>query len=610
VVGRLIGSTASLSDGAPAAALARGLLRAFLRLCRRDEEAGEIAGLLASFEALVPLATPLGLDEFAELLDVALAGPSALAGETREGKVLVAEAHQALGLPFRLVAIPGLVEQSFPAAPRPDAILGDDDRARLWAQVPEGRPGLGRPAQRLAEERLTFRLAAAAAEERLVLTYPRVEATSGRARVPSFFLLRVAEAATGRPQDFTRLEREFPPHGTVALVPVPPGALAQPIDAREWLLAQAVRAREAGAGGRAACLALAPRAARGRAALEAREHGSRLSAWDGLLPPEARETLAAHHRAGEAAVAATPLEAYATCPFRYYLAHVLRLQPAAEPERVLALAPADRGRFLHAALARAYGRLRDDGLLPLHPTRLGAARAHVEAAFAETEAAFGPTGLLPFWRGERTRLLADVLAAVAAEAREGESGPGWVPTEFEVGFGDDPAAPVAWALEDGRRLAFRGRLDRLDVSADGTRARVIDYKAGRARGGARARLAGGTALQLPVYRMAAEALCRARGLAARVESAEYYYLTRRGERRRARFTEDDWAARRPDFDRALGGVLDGIAAGRFFQSPSAETCRVCDYQPACGPLRERVAWVERKRDDPAREPYTRLREIE
>ncbi len=229
-------------------------------------------------------------------------------------------------------------------------------------------------------------------------------------------------------------------------------------------------------------------------------------------------------------------------------------------------------------------------------------------AFAEIEARFGPRGLAPFWQGDRQRLLADVLAALDAEARAGAE---WVPTAFEVGFGaGEDAPPVVHALASGRVLAFRGRLDRLDLSPDGTRARVIDYKSGRSPRAAGAKLAQGTALQLPVYRLAAEALCRARGLAARVEEAQYYYLTRRGERRHVRFTEADWASRRPDFERALEIVLDGIAAGRFFQNPSPETCRACDYPVACGPLRERIAWVERKLGDPAREAYRRLQEIE
>jgi ATP-dependent helicase/nuclease subunit B len=355
-------------------------------------------------------------------------------------------------------------------------------------------------------------------------------------------------------------------------------------------------------------------------ALEAREHGERLGAFDGVLGDAWLPALHAVHRPGDGPVAATPLELYATCPFRYFLAQVLRLAPAREPERLLAMTPADRGKLLHAVLARVYTALRDGGLLPLAPERFPEARAHLEAAFAEVEAAFGPRGLDPFWAGERARLLADVAAALEAEAR---TEPDWVPTAFELTFGAGPtggagdardagadAPPVVLALANERRLAFHGRLDRLDVTRDGTRARVIDYKSGRAAGGAGARLAGGRALQLPIYRLAAEALCRARGLAARVEEAQYFFLTRRGERRRLRFTAEDWERRRGDVEQALGIVLDGIAGGRFFQSPSAETCRPCEFGLACGPLRERIAWAERKLGDPAREEYARLQEIE
>jgi hypothetical protein len=609
MAGALLDATAAIPDRAPAAVLARGFLRAFLRLCRRDASVEQVAGVLASLDALAPLDAPLTLDEFADLLDVVLALPSEPGPEARQGKVFVGELTQSLGLPFRLVVLPGLVEQGFPVPPRADPILADEERARLHAQVPGGRPGLALAARRPGEERLFFRLAAAAAGERLVLTYPRVDPASGRPRVPSFFLLRVAEAATGQAHDFSRLESRFPPLRRVPLVPVPPEAIAAPLDGREWLLAQATMARAAGADGHAACLGLVPRAARGRRALVAREHDDRVGAWDGLLDdPATQEALARHHRPTDGPVAATPLESYATCPFRYYLAHVLHLAPAVEPERVLTMAAADRGQLLHAVLARAYAAFRDAGLLPLDPERLAAARALLESAFAEVETSFRARGLEPFWQGERTRLLADVAAALDAEARGGGE---WIPTAFELPFGagaDSP--PVEWTLPDERRIAFRGRLDRLDVARDGARARVIDYKSGRAPRSAGARLAGGTTLQLPIYRFAAEVVCRARGLATRAEEAQYYYLTRRGERRRVRFTEADWEARRADVERALTIVLDGIAAGRFFQNPSAETCRPCDYAVACGPLRERIAWVDAKRGDPVREPYTRLQEIE
>ena len=614
VIDTLLRSLARMPEVAPAATLARRLGRAFGRLCRRTPDATQVLAGLARVEALGALRTPVDLDEFADLVETLLDEPVEGEPESLGGRVLVSELRQALGLPFRMVAIPGLVEQGFPAPPRPDPILTDPERRRLHAQVPGGRPGLRLAAGQPAEERSAFCLAAAAADERLLLSYPRVDPHSGRARVPSFFLLRVAEAATGMAHDFTRLEDAFPAHVRVPLIPAPPRAVGQPLDRREWLLAQAVRARPAGAAGETACLALAPYAARGRAALRAREHGDRLGEWDGLLPSALRPVLAARHGRVDAPVAATPLETYATCPFRYYLAHVLRIRPVVEPARQPALSPVDRGRLLHAVLADAYAALRAEGALPLRPERLPLARAILERSLAGVETRLGVSALTPFWNGERARLLTDLHAALAAEARATLTGEPWVPTEFEAAFGTGGAGeggpPVAHALPDGRVVRFQGRLDRLDLSPDGTRARVIDYKSGVSPGGAGGRLAGGTALQLPIYRLGAEALCRAREPSAEVAEAQYYYLTRRGRRRRLAFTATDWLRRRDDFDRALAAILDGIAAGRFFQNPSAETCRGCDYPVACGTERELIAWAAQKAADPAREAYQRLQDIE
>jgi RecB family exonuclease len=611
VVRRLCRSLEALPARAPVADLARALLRAFVRLCRRDAGTERIETLLGGLQGLAAIPTALDLLEFGQVLDAALEAPAETGPEDLTGRVFVGPLGPGLGLPFRLVFIPGLAEQGFPGAPRADPILTEAERKLLHRLAsPAGRPGLGLLHRRPAEERVAFRLAVAAAAERLVLTYPRVDPQSGRDRVPSFFLLRVAEAATGRAFDFTRLERDLPWHVRVPLVPAPPGAVERPIDRREWLLAQATRARLAGPAGHAACLALMPRAACGREALLAREQADHLTPWDGLLPAATLPALRAWHRPLDAPVAATPLETYAACPFRYYLAQVLHVTPAVEPERATTLQPADRGLLLHTVLARAYALFQDAGLLPLTPDRLPRARPLLDAAFTGAEPRFA-TGLEPLWRGERARLYADLQAMLDAEARAGGTGAPWVPTLFETGFGAGGAEPdVAHALADGRTVRLRGRLDRLDVSPDGARARVVDYKSGASPPGRGAALRHGTALQLPVYRLGAEALCRARGLDARVEEAQYHFLTRRGGRRRLSFTAADWQARRDDFDRVLATVLDGIAAGRFFQSPSPETCRSCDYQPICGTERERIAWAERKLADPARAAHARLLEVE
>ena len=52
--------------------------------------------------------------------------------------------------------------------------------------------------ERLDAERLLLQLAAGAARERLYVSYPRIELSESRARVPSFYALDVMRAATGR----------------------------------------------------------------------------------------------------------------------------------------------------------------------------------------------------------------------------------------------------------------------------------------------------------------------------------------------------------------------------------------------------------------------------
>ncbi|MBM4087786.1 MAG: PD-(D/E)XK nuclease family protein, partial [Planctomycetes bacterium] len=56
-------------------------------------------------------------------------------------------------------------------------------------------------------------------------------------------------------------------------------------------------------------------------------------------------------------------------------------------------------------------------------------------------------------------------------------------------------------------VRFRGRIDRIDLTADGKSARVIDYKTGKKPPGAGdGKFGGGTQLQLPIYLLAAQEL--------------------------------------------------------------------------------------------------------
>ncbi|MGH3114193.1 MAG: hypothetical protein ACRDOP_12090, partial [Gaiellaceae bacterium] len=104
------------------------------------------------------------------------------------GAVHVGALDAMAGLPFRVVAIPGLVEGGYPGVLRPDPFLLDAEREALAEPEPKPAPGRKRPAQlalfgpeekalattqdRLREARRLFSRAIGQATERLFLSYP------------------------------------------------------------------------------------------------------------------------------------------------------------------------------------------------------------------------------------------------------------------------------------------------------------------------------------------------------------------------------------------------------------------------------------------------------
>ena len=97
---------------------------------------------------------------------------------------------------------PALAERLFPQKPREDPMLLDDEmREPLGA-------GLFVQEDRAKTERLLLRLAVGAATERLWLSYPRLDVSGARPRVPSFYVLDVMRAITGRIPNHEALQRD------------------------------------------------------------------------------------------------------------------------------------------------------------------------------------------------------------------------------------------------------------------------------------------------------------------------------------------------------------------------------------------------------------------
>ncbi len=175
------------------------------------------------------------------------------------------------------------------------------------------------------------------------------------------------------------------------------------------------------------------------------------------------------------------------------------------------------------------------------------------------------TGYPTVWEIKKQVIVEELAAFIE---RDRATAAGWQPAKFEQEFNGIAVAPP---------IRLRGKIDRIDLRDDGSRARVIDYKTGRQPRGVRDdSLAGGEALQLPLYILAAQQLLPK----AVVESASYLYFTLRGGYQTVTFTRSALDERRPELTSLLDTAAKLIRSGVFAQHATAEGCRHCEFRPS------------------------------
>lgn len=516
----------------------------------------------------------------------------------REG-VAVLTPLEIRGLSFHTVVFTGLAEGGFPSKGRPDPILGDPERLRVGEHL-----GVRLPLaeDRMAESLLLFGFACEAARRRLVLIAPRTDAATGRPRLPSRVLLRLASLAAGRPvrlDDLLTGQPLRPVWRHVGGSPDGAGEAATTwLDARELDAAALLRLERGCSRAKtddylAAVLGDGEQAARRLEAWRA-ARSAIVGPWDGLLGDRSRAILASLHPfAGE--MHPTRLERYLGCPFGFYLRDILGLEAPDEPDESLEMDAREFGTLAHDILQTAFERLIEMWADPQAPPGLDAAFEAVRTAWtsacAEAERR-GVTGATLAWEVRRATLLEDLLETVRRDAVFRGHGR---PLNVEWRFGEAVERPVALELPDGRRVTFAGRVDRVDATGEG--ARVIDYKTGN--GSAEGlRLRKGLAVQLPVYRLAV----RQAGDPGEGEiTCVYRLVTRRGGFEDLALTGDE-AAGAEQLVRLVTQAVGLVDAGLFPRSREGR-CDFCDLGYACGVS----AWTRaRKREHDALRDVVRL----
>ncbi|WP_153504988.1 PD-(D/E)XK nuclease family protein [Cumulibacter manganitolerans] len=313
------------------------------------------------------------------------------------------------------------------------------------------------------------------------------------------------------------------------------------------------------------------------------------------------------YAAGKLVVSPTALEAFATCPQRYFVERLLRVEPLQDPEEIIQIRAVDIGTLIHEAMDALITEAERDGTLPTYgePWSIDHHRRLREIALEKAEefTRRGVTGHPRLWQADRAQILVDLERMLAdddawrAERRAAVLG-------SELIFGMKGAPPVTVPI-DGGEVLMRGSADKVDQALDGTLL-VTDIKSGRAdkfRPLKDDPVVAGTKLQLPVYAYAAR-----REFHGDAVEAQYWFVRRGDAGRRIPVVLDAGLERQ--YAATLSTLVTSIARGMFVGKPSEKPgygyvdCPYCTPD-GIGHEEARLRYV-RKRTAPVLEPLIAL----
>lgn len=525
-----------------------------------------------------------------------------------ENAVRAGDLSQAAFANIRTLAILGLAEGWIPLAMPHMPLLTDRERHQiaqsLSIQFPPRAPSLPSQQQK-------FVLALHAAGEHLHLSRPLTDRKTGRSLPPSPFYnaARIAACAGQTLQDAT----EFAPETNAPLDTISPATPNACLNGNELLRHLLVQNPSE------TLPALArrhPQVASARLSWAKRWLSPHLTEYDGMVGPEAVQSLSLKHPLRQP-LSATRLETYAACPYRFFLAHILGIKEKNVERACHDLSNRDKGTLIHEILEKFMRANKGEPLTPeTRKERLSLLHRTATQVFSEWEER-KETGHPLLWEQTKRALLTDLERWHDIETASYDAT--WKPIAFEVGFGktqketgEDPLSSDApLTISNGEyRMRFTGRIDRIDISTceeTPTRFRVTDYKTGTHnplhRNNA---ISGGRALQLPVYLHAAANL-----LGHKVEEGEgeYVHTTRKGSFTKIRCEGAPLTVLSNPFIQVITQLVHHLSRGDFHPVPHPHGhCSHCDFLDICDIRKEHL--FARKAHDPDVRNFARLAQFD
>ncbi|MGD8403307.1 MAG: PD-(D/E)XK nuclease family protein [Anaerolineales bacterium] len=459
--------------------------------------------------------------------DLRVAVESATYSVPGQSGMLAASVMDGRGLAFQAVALMGLSQGEFPRLEREDVLFSESDRETLRTR------GLSLETRLHGDEGSLFYQAATRARQKLLLTRPYL-ADDGQPWEPSPFWDEMYRLNGSRPVVRVRPEDSLT-------------ELAEAASSIEWR----ETARE-----------FDIHMERGMQTLMARLAPTAEGAYEGDTSIDSVLVLNLNERFGPGhGWSASRLESYGTCPYEFFVAYALKLEPRTPPEEGFDVRML--GSMLHKILEDVYSSASDlETCLALLPEK---ALAVFERA--PQEYGFRPTALWTLQQQELERRLREMIIALDEVSRE------FTPLHMEARFG--MGQPSLVLQTEAGEVRLHGYIDRLDAAPDGS-LRVIDYKSGGTTISG-AHLKEGRRLQLPIYALAAQ---EALGL-GKVSSGFYWHIqsAKASSLKLEKFEGGVNAA----FAMAvshIGEHVKNIRAGHFEPKPPAEGCP--SYCPAVG----------------------------
>lgn len=404
--------------------------------------------------------------------------------ERDKNRVQVYDISLARQKEYKVVFVAGLLEKVFPMQVREDPLLSDWER-KLMNGGMEHPLAECLPRQNI--ERFFFYVAVTRAKEKLYLSCPRLD-FEGKESLPSFYLEEVKELFRGNiPVIHQDLSRPFP-------------AIGEAITHRELEVSVVGALRNAEG---------PETVSKETLARLSEDPGSLERILSALEPVEAKILDKKILNGGYFDVpetSPTRLETYAKCPFRYFADKILRLKEAGGDIRAM-----QKGTVLHHVLQQYFDPPPEDGSVQ----RLVAERVKKDPKEKledfinrEIEESLKQNPILwtePYEEALDRRELFEMLLDFLNYETERLENSSFKPFRTEYSFGDfgkndQPALEIEG--EGKKKIRLRGRIDRIDTDPEKKFAVVIDYK--RASQFKAASLELGTALQLPLYLLAAQ----------------------------------------------------------------------------------------------------------